>query len=168
MKKILYFDMDGVVANFDKAIKKYCPEIDLIDDREKRSLLVDEVCEANTTIFEELELIEGAKEAVLDLANIYEVYFLSTPMWNVPNSFTGKRLWLEKHFGSFATKRLILTHRKDLNIGHFLVDDRLKNGAGEFIGVHVHFGTEKFPDWPTTLQYLKEQSETIIDLRNGI
>lgn len=150
--------MDGVVADFDKAIKKYCPEIDFIDDKERRSKLVDEVCEENSTIFEELELIDGAKEAVKELSEIYDVYFLSTPMWNVPNSFKGKRVWLEKHFGEMATKRLILTHRKDLNIGHYLVDDRLKNGAGEFMGVHIHFGTEKFPNWLTTLNYLIEQN----------
>ena len=51
-------------------------------------------------------------------------------------------------------KRLILTHRKDLLIGDYLIDDRLKNGAGEFKGELIHFGTIKFPDWKTVLEYL--------------
>ncbi len=49
--------------------------------------------------------------------------------------------------GNKARKKLILTHRKDLNIGDFLVDDRTKNGAGEFMGEFIQFGTDKFPDW---------------------
>ena len=56
--------------------------------------------------------------------------------------------------GDPAYKRLILTHNKQLNIGDYLIDDRTKNGAGEFTGEHIHFGTEKFPDWKSVLDYL--------------
>jgi 5'-nucleotidase len=156
-KKILYLDMDGVIANFDKGIKDICPDLQTSDeypDYESRSLKVDSICEANPDIFHNLEPIEGAIDAVNKLFDEFDVYFLSTPMWNVPMSFMGKRIWLEKHFGEKAKKRLILTHRKDLNIGDYLVDDRTRNGAGEFTGEHIHFGTEAFPDWITTYQYL--------------
>ena len=61
--------------------------------------------------------------------------------------------------GNKARKRLILTHRKDLNIGDFLVDDRTKNGAGEFMGELIQFGTEKFPDWNTVKKYLMEKKD---------
>lgn len=155
-KKILYLDMDGVVADFDAEIKRIHPNIDQIELSSTRSQLVDEVAESNPTLFENLNLIEGAKDAVIRLNELYEVYFLSTPMWNVPESFMGKRLWLAKTFGELATKKLILTHRKDLNIGHYLVDDRLKNGAADFSGMHIHFRTPKFPDWATTMMFLEE------------
>lgn len=157
-KKILYLDMDGCLADFDKGIKQLCPELETSDnfpDYESRSKMVDNVCEANEDIFHNLEAIDGAIDAVNELFDLFEVYFLSTPMWNVPASFTGKRIWIENHFGDKATKRLILTHRKDLNIGHYLVDDRVKNGVAEFTGEHIHFGTEKFPTWEVTLKYLK-------------
>lgn len=146
--------MDGVVADFDKYLIALCPEINSYTDADERSARVDEVCETNSDIFHNLEPIEGAIEAVQLLASKYEIYFLSTPMWNVPDSFTGKRLWIRDHFGPWANKRLILTHRKDLNIGDYLIDDRLKNGAGEFTGEHIHFGTPQFPDWKSVLQYL--------------
>jgi hypothetical protein len=42
-----------------------------------------------------------------------------------------KRIWIERYFGKLATN-LILTQRKGLNIGEYLVDDRTWNGAGEF------------------------------------
>lgn len=154
MKKILYIDLDGVVADFDGAIKKYHPNIDLIADPDERSKMVDTICETNTMIFHDLEPLPHAITAIQLLVNHFDVYFLSTPMWNVPESFTGKRLWIEKHFGSLATKKLILTHRKDLNRGAYLIDDRLKNGAGEFTGVHIHFGTTRFPDWSAVLKHL--------------
>lgn len=153
-KKILYIDLDGVVANFDKRLKEYCPNIDSIVDDEERSAMVDKVCEINNKIFDELEPMPDAIESVKLLSDYFDVYFLSTPMWGVPNSFTHKRLWVERYFGKLATKRLILSHRKDLNIGAYLIDDRLKNGAGEFMGAHIHFGTERFPNWKSVLQHL--------------
>ncbi len=100
--------------------------------------------------------LEGAIEAVNQLFPLYDLYFLSSPMWGVPESYIGKRIWIEKQFGVLAKKRLILSHRKDLHIGDFLVDDRTRNGAGDFKGFHIHFGTPAFPDWKTTLAFLIE------------
>ena len=68
----------------------------------------------------------------------------------VPNTL----LWIKKYLGTHAYKRLILTHHKNLNRGDYLVDDRTKNGADRFAGEHIHFGTEKFPDWPAVTEYL--------------
>ena len=46
------------------------------------------------------------------------------------------------------------SHNKHLNIGHYLIDDRLKNGADKFEGEHIHFGTSLFPDWDSVIKYL--------------
>ncbi len=157
-KKILYIDMDGVIADFDHAIKSFCPELETSDkfpDYESRSVKVNEICESNPNIFHTLLPIHGAIPSVKRLMEIYDVYFLTTPMWNVPESYIGKRIWLENHFGEESMNRLILTHRKDLNIGTFLVDDRLRNGVDRFTGEHIHFGTPKHPDWRTVLFYLE-------------
>lgn len=158
-KKILYIDMDGVIADFDGKMKEICPELYTLadfDDYEKRSDKIDEIVSQNSRFFETLNPMNGAIEAVKELFKLFDVYFLSTPMWAVPESFMGKRIWLETHFGDEAKKKLILSHRKDLAIGDFLVDDRLKNGASEFKGKHIHFGQEEFPTWKETLKYLTE------------
>lgn len=160
-KKILYIDMDGVIADFEKGVYEIHPQLENhenFESWEARSKKIDQIVEENLTLFEDLPPMDGAIEAVKDLFNYYEVYFLSTPPWNVPESFGGKRIWLEKHFGELAKKRLILSHRKDLNTGDFLVDDRIKNGVENFKGYHIHFGTSQFPTWGETHEFLIQKA----------
>ena len=161
-KKILYIDMDGVIADFAKGINDIDPSVDMSENTlayEQRSDRVDQICAENRNIFENLEPMPDSIQYVKKLFDLYEVYFLSTPMWTLPESFTGKRIWIAEHFGDMALKRLILTHRKDLNIGDFLVDDRKHNGAGEFTGEHIHYGTGKFMDWKSVYEYLVEKTK---------
>lgn len=148
MKKILYIDMDGVIADFDIGVRQLEPE--MIWDRKN----VDRVCEANVHVFEILPEIDGAIKAVNKLKSHYDIYFLSTPMQNVPESYMGKRRWLKEKFGQWVNKRLILTHRKDLNKGDILIDDRLTNGSENFEGEHIHFGQQGFENWEKVLNYL--------------
>lgn len=147
--------MDGVVADFHNGVLKYDSKA-FSFDKDTNTAAVNAVCESNPKIFSELEPIDGSIDAAKKLFDLYDVYFLSTPMWNVPQSFMCKRLWLEKHFGSSVEKRLILTHRKDFNIGEFIVDDTTWNGVDKFKGYHIHYGTEEFPNWIVTYNFLRK------------
>jgi 5'(3')-deoxyribonucleotidase len=158
-KKILYLDMDGVVADFEKSVLNYCPDLHTAPEyanKKRKDAKIDLICATEPEFFHDLFPFEGAIEAVTQLFPLYDLYFLSSPMWGVPESYIGKRIWIEKYFGVLAKKRLILSHRKDLHIGDFLVDDRTRNGAGDFRGFHIHFGTPAFPDSKTTLAFLIE------------
>lgn len=157
MKRILYCDMDQVVADFIGGIKKLAPHLDTT----VYSKEIDLLCEKNPYIFHDLDPIEDAIESVTKLFDYYDIYFISVPMWNVPLSFTGKRIWIEKYFGAIAEKRLILTHRKDLNRGSFIVDDTTRHGVAEFQGVHFHFGQEQFPNWKVLLPHLIQLAESL-------
>jgi 5'-nucleotidase len=68
--------------------------------------------------------------------------------------WTGKRIWLEEQFGEKINGKLILTHRKDLVKGDILIDDRPNNGAKDFEGEWIHFGSENFPDWSSVIKHL--------------
>lgn len=150
-------DIDGVLADFEHSIGVHNPNVFRPDyyTEDERDEIITQICTTNNRIFKDLLPIPGAIDATHELMELYDVHFLSTPMWDVPHSFMDKRIWLEKHFGDKAKKRLILTHRKDLTIGDFLVDDRIVNGVENFTGVHIHFGSDLFPSWNIVLPYLK-------------
>jgi 5'(3')-deoxyribonucleotidase len=154
-KEVCFIDMDGVIADFNKAIHAIRPDLHLPTISQD----VEDACIANPSIFHDLEPIKDSIRYVKKLFPLYDVYFLSTPMWNVPLSFTGKRIWIDTYFGKDAEKRLILSHRKDLCVGRFLVDDSLHNGVTDFKGEHIHFGTDKFPNWDETFEYLDRQAK---------
>lgn len=158
MKKRLLIDLDGVLADFDKAIKAIDPNIHT-GNYESSGERVYQICEQNPRIFLNLEAIEGAIEAVKELWPTYDIHFLSTPMDRQPQSYTDKCLWLQRHFGKMAYERLILTFNKDFVDGHYLVDDRKKRGVDKFKGMHIHFGTEQYPNWEKTKKYLKQWSD---------
>ena len=88
------------------------------------------------------------------LAEKFDIFVLSTAPWNNPSAWTDKALWVKKHLGDKAYKRLILSHRKDLNIGHYLIDDRIANGVADFKGIHIHYGSKRYPDWNSILLML--------------
>lgn len=105
-------------------------------------------------IFSLMKPIEWAIEAFHILSIHFDTYILSTSPWNNDSAPTDKLRWVKKYLGNVAYKRLILSHHKNLNIGDYLIDDRTKNGADRFRGEHLHFWTEKFPNWDSVLDYL--------------
>ena len=145
MKKILYVDMDNVLVDFPSGVARIEPRL----AREYEGRL-DEV----PGIFALMDPLPGAVAGFLELAQRFDAYVLSTAPWENPSAWSDKLLWVKRHLGPAAHKRLILTHHKDLNSGDFLVDDRTKNGVERFRGEHIHFGTPRFPDWPSVVTYL--------------
>ncbi len=79
--------------------------------------------------------------------------------WENLTAPSDKLKWVKTYLGNKVRKRLILTHRKDLNIGDFFVDDSTKSGAGEFKGEFIQFGTARFPDWTTVKKYLMKKKD---------
>ncbi len=148
MKKILYIDMDNVLVDFPSGIAR-------LDDvlRQEFAGRLDEV----PGIFALMSPMPRAIESYVELAQLFDTYILSTAPWENPSAWSDKLLWVKQHLGQSAHKRLILSHHKNLNDGHYLVDDRTKNGADRFAGEHVHFGTARFPDWETVMAYLRER-----------
>ena len=64
MKKILYIDMDGVIADFAKGINTINPNLDMSENPiayQERSDKVDEICEAFPEIFHDLPKIKDAQ-----------------------------------------------------------------------------------------------------------
>ena len=147
MQKILYIDMDNVLVDFPSARDRLADGL-----WEQYEGNQDEIPD----VFSLMDPMPGAIAAYEQLAEVFDTYVLSTAPWGNHTAWSDKLLWIKKHLGTFAYKRLILTHHKNLNQGDYLVDDRTKNGADRFAGEHIHFGTEKFPDWRAVTEYLRE------------
>lgn len=105
-------------------------------------------------IFSLMDPMPGAVEAVHRLAGKYDVFILSTAPWNNPSAWSEKVSWVARYLDDVLHKRLILSHRKDLVKGDYLIDDRPNHGADCFEGEWIQFGSERFPDWPTVVKYL--------------
>ncbi len=149
MKKTLYIDMDNVLVNFESGLAACDPA--LLKQYEGHP---DEI----PGIFGLMQPMPGAVEAFQELASIFDTYIASTAPWSNVQAWTEKRIWVEEHLGERAQKRLILTHHKNLLRGEFIIDDRTRRGVDRFEGEHVHFGTERFPNWATVLEYLRPQA----------
>ena len=130
--------MDGVIANFAKAAKEGGWE-------HRPDKHVD---------YRNLEVMPGAKEALMRLNHDFDIFIASTPPWDRPDMWGAKREWIAEHF-PWLKRKLILTHRKDLLIGDILIDDSRWRGQPDFQGDWLWFGTsQRVLDWPSTLELI--------------
>lgn len=148
MKKVVLVDMDNVLVDFQSGIDRLSEKTQ--NTYEGR---LDEV----PGIFSLMDPMEGAVEAYHWLAGNFDTYILSTAPWGNPTAWTDKLNWVKQYLSEPAYKRLILSHHKNLVMGDFLIDDRTARGVDRFTGMHIHFGTEKFPDWNEVRAFLEDE-----------
>ena len=135
----IYIDMDGVIANFQKAA-------DEGGWKHRPDLHVD---------YRNLEVIDGAIKSLAKLNADHEIFIASTPPWTRPEVWGHKREWLEEHF-PYLKRKLILTHRKDLLIGDILIDDSKYRGQPDFKGNWFWFNKDwSNRNWNACLEYIK-------------
>lgn len=155
MKKIIYLDMDGVLVNLTSNIEKFFMDYPHLKLRYEKN--PDHI----HGIFRDPQPIEGSIDAVFKLNEKYDLFIATSAPWGNPDSASDKRYWVERYFGELFHKKMFTTHRKDLLIGDFLIDDRLKNGAKDFRGELIRFGWDyenlkwnEYPDWNSVLNKL--------------
>lgn len=145
MKKRVFVDMDNVLVDFQSGL----------DQQSEHTLQqyagrLDEI----PGLFGKMKPLVVAIDAVHQLNEYYDLFILSTAPWNNPSAWSDKVKWVTEYLDDLFHKRMVITHRKDLCQGDYLIDDRGKNGTSEFSGEWIEFGSERFPDWQSVLDYL--------------
>ena len=137
--------MDNVLVNFKSGLDQVSEET-----KKEYADRLDEI----PGLFGLMEPMPGAIEAVHELQKHYDLYILSTAPWNNPSAWSDKVAWVTKYLDDVFHKKLIISHCKNLCQGDYLIDDRENNGTKDFAGEWIKFGSEKFPDWASVLDYL--------------
>ena len=143
MKKIIYVDMDGVISDFGKAAKqgRYTHRPDL------------------KVNYRTLDLIPGARSALIRLNHDFDIFIATTPPWSRPDVWTHKREWIGEHF-PWLKRKMILTHRKDLLIGDILIDDSRWRGQPDFQGDWFWFNQDwESRNWKACLEWIYKDKE---------
>src|ERR1700683_3837492 len=113
MSKLVFVDMDGVLADFDHA-----PTFD--HSRSVKSQ-VHKMYEPG--FFFNLRPIAGSQVGVREIMRLgYDVHILSRPVAESAHSYTEKVHWLGVHFPELITK-INFAQEKGLFRGDYLIDD---------------------------------------------
>lgn len=149
-KETLLVDMDGVVADFETSMNEFSQKMGVTPKEFSDRKLYRDI----QGFYLNLGVIDGAQDAIKELDKKYDLIFVSAPSWGNIHCPTEKRIWIDKHFGEVAHKKMDLSFHKGHYFGHYLIDDRTKYGAKDFIGEHIMFGTDPFKTWKEVTDYL--------------
>jgi len=141
--KIVYLDMDGVLADFRKGVGRPNFEKDPPEMFEKG-------------FFRRLPLVPQAKEAVQELLthSYIDLYIATKPTTGNLWCATEKFQWVEEHLPQLLKKMLVVCDKGHLN-GDYLIDDDKAQWGEKFPGTFLHFN-EFDPEnsWKEILTYL--------------
>lgn len=145
-RQILYIDLDDTLVDFKNGARK-CTDEEL---RQYEGRVWD-----IPGYFSRLEPMPSAVKAFRALSLKYDTYVLSSAPFGNPSAWSDKLLWVQKWLGVPAFRRLILSHHKNLNYGDYLIDDRIYNGAQDFMGAFLQFGQPPYKTWDDVLTFFE-------------
>ena len=137
----IFCDMDSVLTDFHKQVRKIHPQFDngIFDETERWRLINAE----GPKFWSEMEWMKDGKR-LWDYIKKYNVTILSTYGKSRKNAIVGKRIWIKRELGSkYSINAIIIKSRKKSKYADenkILIDDMMKNIIGWEIegGIGIH------------------------------
>ena len=149
-KKRIFIDMDGVLCNFNKAMLSR-----FLQNRNLKELTIEqEYPQSKVGFFLNLEEMPDAIESFKKLQEKYDVWILTRPSFMNVQCYTEKAQWVMNHLGFDVLKQTIMAGNKSLLKGDYLIDDMNTDHQSEFEGQWIEFGSDRFPNWKSVIDYL--------------
>ena len=83
----------------------------------------------------------------------YDVYLVAGLHPNSPDRAAAVQQWLFDTLGVPSFRHIVLTNRKDLLYGDYLIDATEAGGSLQFMGTRIAFGSETFKTWEEVIEY---------------
>lgn len=100
------------------------------------------------------EAVSASLKAVEYLAQRFDLQFVVSGDADCWEAMEDKRKWMEDSIGVPVWNRTVLTTRKDLLLGDYLVDAHPEeNGGDSFMGTVIRLGAPDFRDWEETTTF---------------
>jgi 5'(3')-deoxyribonucleotidase len=135
-RKSIAIDMDGVIADtaqqflnwyemkygvrFSKQQLQGKSELEALPDGAARKFVFE------PGFFRGVPVMEGAREAVMELMENFDLYIVSAAM-EFPQSLSEKREWLQEHFPFISWRNIIFCGDKSVIATDYMIDDHVKN-----------------------------------------
>ncbi len=135
-------------------IHSVLPVVRWIDDRQEgRQRGIVYICIEGTMMGRDSRPLPSMLKAYRLLMEHYDVRIVAS----LPTNDTGyaRRMqeWTFETLGVAAYNRLILTNRKDLLYGDYLIDGLDDNGSSDFMSTRIDFGSDTFKTWDDIIEY---------------
>ena len=142
-KKTVLIDMDGVLCDFYNAARE-----EIIRNPKQP------FPQGRWGFFLKLKPIKDAIESYKLLDEHFDVCILTRASHMNVNCYTEKAQWIWDQLGLKVLEKAIFSGNKARIYGDYLIDDQDNANQSNFKGEWIKFGSEKFPDWKTVVDYI--------------
>lgn len=147
------FDMDHVLADFQKSFDEN------YNDKQQWP-------QAEARFFDDLDQLKSNGIPNVDFVKHliklgHNIRIVTAPSIENINCWTGKAVWIRKHFDKEMLKNLIITYDKTITSysADILVDDSIFNGQQSYNEGHIIYGSVEYPDMRVVVKQIEKWSK---------
>lgn len=134
-------------------IHSVVPVIRWIDDKQNNRQRGIVYISIEKTLEKNGRIMPSAQKAFEMLIENYDVRLVAALPTNDRTYAAQMQEWAFENLGVPTYNRLVLTNRKDLLYGDYLIDATEANGSLDFMSARIDFGSDTFKSWDDVIEY---------------